>query len=163
MRIYVDKNKWMNYYLQPCFLTLFCCLYCSEGGFFKAYLTFPYDYPLRPPKMKFITEIWHPNGKQVIASQPALSEGLQVWQVFTLCTNIKAQDPRVCVIVIGGGAMFLKHYQYLIITSFHKIRDKIIKSVFGELWCHPSFLCLIWATLKVFVINQIWTNHNLSV
>ncbi|MGH0123616.1 UNVERIFIED_CONTAM: hypothetical protein FKN15_050218 [Acipenser sinensis] len=33
----------------------------SEGGFFKAYLTFPYDYPLRPPKMKFITELWHPN------------------------------------------------------------------------------------------------------
>uniref|UniRef100_A0A669ERA0 Ubiquitin-conjugating enzyme E2G 1b (UBC7 homolog, yeast) n=1 Tax=Oreochromis niloticus TaxID=8128 RepID=A0A669ERA0_ORENI len=33
-----------------------------EGGFFKAYLTFPYDYPLRPPKMRFITEIWHPNG-----------------------------------------------------------------------------------------------------
>ncbi|KAK0146729.1 Ubiquitin-conjugating enzyme E2 G1 [Merluccius polli] len=32
-----------------------------EGGFFKAYLTFPFDYPLRPPKMKFITEIWHPN------------------------------------------------------------------------------------------------------
>uniref|UniRef100_A0A8C4GPS8 UBC core domain-containing protein n=1 Tax=Dicentrarchus labrax TaxID=13489 RepID=A0A8C4GPS8_DICLA len=36
-----------------------------EGGFFKAYLTFPYDYPLRPPKMKFITEIWHPNGKHI--------------------------------------------------------------------------------------------------
>lgn len=35
----------------------------SEGGFFKANLTFPHDYPLRPPKMKFITEIWHPNGK----------------------------------------------------------------------------------------------------
>ncbi|XP_041755744.2 ubiquitin-conjugating enzyme E2 G1-like [Coregonus clupeaformis] len=32
-----------------------------EGVFFKAYLTFPYDYPLRPPKMKFINEIWHPN------------------------------------------------------------------------------------------------------
>lgn len=40
-----------------------CSLNHSEGGFFKAYLTFPYDYPLRPPKMKFITEIWHPNGK----------------------------------------------------------------------------------------------------
>lgn len=38
-------------------------LICSEGGFFKANLTFPRDYPLRPPKMKFITEIWHPNGK----------------------------------------------------------------------------------------------------
>ncbi len=44
-------------------LSLFSSLDCSEGGFFKAYLTFPYDYPLRPPKMKFITEIWHPNGK----------------------------------------------------------------------------------------------------
>lgn len=35
----------------------------SEGGFFKAILTFPRDYPLKPPKMKFATEIWHPNGK----------------------------------------------------------------------------------------------------
>lgn len=34
----------------------------SEGGVFKAHLTFPKDYPLRPPKMKFITDIWHPNG-----------------------------------------------------------------------------------------------------
>ncbi|KAA8586433.1 hypothetical protein FQN60_000269 [Etheostoma spectabile] len=31
------------------------------GGVFKAHLTFPKDYPLRPPKMKFITDIWHPN------------------------------------------------------------------------------------------------------
>ncbi|EDW42274.1 ubiquitin-conjugating enzyme E2 G1 [Drosophila sechellia] len=32
-----------------------------EGGVFKAHLIFPKEYPLRPPKMKFITEIWHPN------------------------------------------------------------------------------------------------------
>ncbi|XP_006455870.1 hypothetical protein AGABI2DRAFT_195199 [Agaricus bisporus var. bisporus H97] len=32
-----------------------------EGGFFKSRLTFPQDYPLSPPKMKFITEMWHPN------------------------------------------------------------------------------------------------------
>ena len=35
----------------------------SEGGFFKAHLQFPKEYPLRPPRMKFITEIWHPNSK----------------------------------------------------------------------------------------------------
>ncbi|XP_052011478.1 uncharacterized protein LOC127663791 isoform X5 [Apodemus sylvaticus] len=34
-----------------------------EGGVFKAYLIFPKDYPLWPPKMKFITDIWPPNGK----------------------------------------------------------------------------------------------------
>ncbi|XP_046379201.1 ubiquitin-conjugating enzyme E2 G1-like [Haliotis cracherodii] len=32
-----------------------------EGGFFKAHLLFPKEYPHRPPKMKFVSEIWHPN------------------------------------------------------------------------------------------------------
>jgi len=32
-----------------------------EGGFFKAHITFPKEYPQRPPKMKFISDIWHPN------------------------------------------------------------------------------------------------------
>ncbi|OBZ74651.1 Ubiquitin-conjugating enzyme E2 G1 [Grifola frondosa] len=32
-----------------------------EGGFFKARLTFPEDFPLSPPKMRFITPMWHPN------------------------------------------------------------------------------------------------------
>ncbi|KAL5016874.1 hypothetical protein ScPMuIL_006463 [Solemya velum] len=32
-----------------------------EGGLFKAELNFPKEYPLRPPKMSFISEMWHPN------------------------------------------------------------------------------------------------------
>ncbi|PBK92614.1 ubiquitin-conjugating enzyme [Armillaria gallica] len=32
-----------------------------EGGFFKARLTFPPEYPLQPPKMRFVTPMWHPN------------------------------------------------------------------------------------------------------
>jgi len=32
-----------------------------EGGFFTAHLIFPRDYPQRPPTMKFVTDIWHPN------------------------------------------------------------------------------------------------------
>lgn len=32
-----------------------------EGGFFKVHLTFPKEYPLRPPKMKFVSPMWHPN------------------------------------------------------------------------------------------------------
>lgn len=31
------------------------------GGFFRAQLSFPKDYPHAPPKMKFETPIWHPN------------------------------------------------------------------------------------------------------
>ena len=32
-----------------------------EGGFFKAQLIFPTDFPNMPPTMKFISEMWHPN------------------------------------------------------------------------------------------------------
>ncbi|VDO03074.1 unnamed protein product [Rodentolepis nana] len=32
-----------------------------DGGCFKALLEFPQDYPNRPPKMQFITDMWHPN------------------------------------------------------------------------------------------------------
>ena len=33
----------------------------SEGGIFNCKLKFPESYPDNPPKMKFVTPIWHPN------------------------------------------------------------------------------------------------------
>jgi len=32
-----------------------------EGGFLRARLSFPSEYPLLPPKMRFITPMWHPS------------------------------------------------------------------------------------------------------
>ncbi|XP_010520281.1 PREDICTED: ubiquitin-conjugating enzyme E2 7-like [Tarenaya hassleriana] len=32
-----------------------------EGGFFSAIMTFPQNYPIYPPTMRFTSEIWHPN------------------------------------------------------------------------------------------------------
>jgi len=32
-----------------------------EGGFFKAKLVFPQDFPNMPPTMTFTSEMWHPN------------------------------------------------------------------------------------------------------
>mmetsp|Transcript_1399 Transcript_1399/g.1905 ORF Transcript_1399/g.1905 Transcript_1399/m.1905 type:complete len:168 (+) Transcript_1399:222-725(+) len=32
-----------------------------EGGFFKARLDFPSDFPNMPPEMTFVSEMWHPN------------------------------------------------------------------------------------------------------
>jgi ubiquitin-conjugating enzyme E2 G2 len=34
-----------------------------EGGIFPAELKFPKDYPLMPPTMKFLCDLWHPNGE----------------------------------------------------------------------------------------------------
>ena len=32
-----------------------------QGGFFKAKLIFPHDYPNNPPEMRFLSNMWHPN------------------------------------------------------------------------------------------------------
>ncbi|XP_067928138.1 ubiquitin-conjugating enzyme E2 R2-like [Watersipora subatra] len=32
-----------------------------EGGYFKAIMKFPSDYPYSPPTVKFVTKMWHPN------------------------------------------------------------------------------------------------------
>ncbi|XP_077464218.1 cell division cycle 34 homolog a isoform X2 [Stigmatopora argus] len=32
-----------------------------EGGYFKALLKFPVDYPYSPPNFRFLTKMWHPN------------------------------------------------------------------------------------------------------
>lgn len=34
-----------------------------DGGVFPARLSFPHDYPLNPPKMKFTCDLFHPNSK----------------------------------------------------------------------------------------------------
>ena len=40
-----------------------------EGGIFPATLTFPRDYPLSPPQMKFTCEMFHPNSKWPLFKQ----------------------------------------------------------------------------------------------
>lgn len=35
-----------------------------EGGVFVTELVFPQDYPLSPPKMKFVSDMFHPNGNR---------------------------------------------------------------------------------------------------
>ncbi|MEQ2179518.1 Ubiquitin-conjugating enzyme E2 G2, partial [Goodea atripinnis] len=41
---------------------------CFEGGVFPAVLSFPSDYPLSPPKMRFTCDMFHPNNGRVCIS-----------------------------------------------------------------------------------------------
>jgi ubiquitin-conjugating enzyme E2 G2 len=47
-----------------------------EGGVFPAELKFPKDYPLAPPSMRFLGEVWHPNGRSRVHSWILLFPGL---------------------------------------------------------------------------------------
>jgi ubiquitin-protein ligase len=58
----------------------------SESGIFEMLMTFPNDYPMSPPTLKFVSEFWHPNGsllRLLIAHAPA---------VYT--------DGRVCISIL---------------------------------------------------------------
>uniref|UniRef100_A0A8B9YZY2 Ubiquitin conjugating enzyme E2 G2 n=1 Tax=Buteo japonicus TaxID=224669 RepID=A0A8B9YZY2_9AVES len=39
---------------------------CFEYGVFPAILSFPLDYPLSPPKMRFTCEMFHPNSESIL-------------------------------------------------------------------------------------------------
>lgn len=56
----------------------------SEGGFFRARLTFPPEFPLLPPTMRFITPMWHPNSEWPVTLQIHTStftgDSLSRWQ-----------------------------------------------------------------------------------
>jgi len=54
----VLTERWSQ---QSAAAVLTACL----GGFFRARLTFPSEYPLLPPKMRFETPIFHPNSESL--------------------------------------------------------------------------------------------------
>ena len=61
-----------------------------EGGFFKCHLIFPKEYPLRPPKLKVITDIWHPNIDQ---------KGDVCISILHEPGDYYIQNPKYCVLV----------------------------------------------------------------
>ncbi|KAK9324130.1 hypothetical protein V1517DRAFT_366310 [Lipomyces orientalis] len=63
-----------------------------EGGVFPATLTFPKDYPLSPPTMKFTCEMFHPNGNVII--RRALSNKSSNWVYLVY------KDGTVCISIL---------------------------------------------------------------
>lgn len=67
----------------------------SEGGFFKARLSFPSEFPLLPPKMRFLTPMWHPNSKQRLCYHNSISifTFLAVYPDGVVCVSILVSAP----------------------------------------------------------------------
>ncbi|CAG2176984.1 unnamed protein product, partial [Oppiella nova] len=64
-----------------------------EGGLFKAKLTFPKDFPISPPTMQFLCDMWHPNS----LSTHCL---IDCHQLIPLFVPTVYPDGKVCISIL---------------------------------------------------------------
>ncbi|KAH7365218.1 hypothetical protein KP509_18G014700 [Ceratopteris richardii] len=94
-----------------------------EGGVFTIDIQLPSSYPFEPPKMRFITKVWHPN----ISSQngaicldilkdqwsPALTLKTALLSLQALLSTPEPKDPQDAVV----AEQYLKHNNTFIATA----------------------------------------------
>ncbi|KAF3076833.1 Ubiquitin-conjugating enzyme E2-18 kDa [Trichoderma lentiforme] len=83
-----------------------------EGGVFPAELKFPKDYPLAPPTMKFLADMWHPNGMGPLYPH---SRHIYIYipaTAFQHCAKPVYPSGLVCISILHPPGDDPNHYEH---------------------------------------------------
>lgn len=91
-------------------------------------LIFPTDYPLSPPKMRFISEMFHPNGNPTVPITIAIINELLVYP-----------DGRVCISILHSPGEDPLGYEsaterWSPVQSIEKILLSVVSMLAGKGW-----------------------------
>jgi len=83
-----------------------------EGGVFVAEMKFPRDYPLSPPTMRFVGDVWHPNGNPTPPPPRPPRHHPFPSQKQKLTTSIKVYPTGlVCISILHAPGEDPHHYE----------------------------------------------------
>mmetsp|Transcript_274 Transcript_274/g.591 ORF Transcript_274/g.591 Transcript_274/m.591 type:complete len:196 (+) Transcript_274:193-780(+) len=93
------------------------------GGTFQVDIVIPEDYPFSPPKMKFLTKVWHPNVSSVTGAicldilkdqwSPALTMKTAMLSLQALMCSPEPNDPQDAVV----ANMYKDHQEEFVTTA----------------------------------------------
>ncbi|EFA76590.1 ubiquitin-conjugating enzyme E2 [Heterostelium album PN500] len=115
-----------------------------EHGVFTATLTFPQTYPISPPKMKFTTEMFHPNGNNnnvfyssiEFTAAAAADNTVYLQSLNKLYNYIVYPNGEVCISILHAPGEDPNHYEtsaerWSPVQSVEKILLSVV-SMFSE-------------------------------
>lgn len=128
------------------FVSVHTTIVCSDGGFFNAIMIFPSNYPLSPPTVRFISEMWHPNGicmLTLILKFCVFHNLSNFFDVFVWTAVYP--DGRVCISILHPPGDDPSGYELA-----------------SERWSPVHTVCLTWLKMPSFII-MIWCSYFLGV
>jgi hypothetical protein len=106
-----------------------CLVFCSEGGYFNAIMSFPPNYPNSPPSVRFTSDMWHPNGEYSQTGRYCFEDNFFSFFLFFLPYNLSLK----VILFVCKGCEEMSSYPWLFACLQYTLMDVFASPFFMHL------------------------------